>query len=508
MKKSLIELFVNTINMNRDCEIRKQIINDMIEFEPYAVFTRIDRGERGCIDSRDLLMFLKENGINEKSHFFKLLISYYDRDFDTVLDYQEFLSLILPNMNFLRSLSSQKVTFKIPFNEYLTKKLERQVSGLLYNQAKMFNYINIKKLDFFHNKPDLLELFRWLDLDGDGVISFSDLDVFFRNHNLVLYEEEMLALIRLYDEDLDGLWNWNEFLFMILPFRETFHYDTNKLKRLDDRYNNMYRVNNPWESNMRDCTKSPLRYNPEMSSLTTNSRSPLRNNTISPRRTQYETPKYYDLYSNSLEDQEPDRRKKSGCRRYERKDDPLRQEYMSISPKREISPEEKELIMKYSPRESYLNSSRYESPRKYNYRSDSDNIRPLSPRTFNGPYESIQLLTSHRDPYEATKTILQKSGLSYRDRGDNLITTGSISSNQDIKDTGSKKAKPQKNSPDDPEICCCCESDKIVTLPYHENSDYYICHCCEDREKIVQKYKTLKSTAYLGGDTKASEGLC
>jgi hypothetical protein len=89
MKKKLIELFVNTIKMTRKCEVSKQLINDMIEFEPYAVFTRIDRAERGCIDSRDILMFLKDNGVFEKEKNFKLFMEYYDRDFDSVLNFQE-----------------------------------------------------------------------------------------------------------------------------------------------------------------------------------------------------------------------------------------------------------------------------------------------------------------------------------------------------------------------------------------------------------------------------------
>jgi Ca2+-binding EF-hand superfamily protein len=488
MKKKLIELFVNTIKMNRDCEVQKQIVNDMIEFEPYAVFSRIDRGERGCIDSKDVMMFLKDNGVKEGTKFFKLFMEYYDRDFDSVLSYEEFLNFILPEMNFLRTLTTQKVTFKIPFNEFLTDELENQLTGLFVKQAKLFNYINVKKLDFFlHDNPDLLDLFKCLDVDNDGMISFTDLDVFFRNHKLVLYKEEILSLIKLYDEDLDQVWNWNEFLFMILPFKDTYTYDTNKLRRLEDQYNRTYKGGNPFENNLRDYVKkSPLRYNPEMSSLTTNSRSPMRT-ILSPRRepldayNTYGTPKYGE----PIEDL--DRRKKGGLR--STRDDPLRYGY--ASPKREISPDEKVLIMKYdSPRGVYTDSMRYSSPRDYNYNYNSFDtgvyIQPQSSRTL-------------RDPYEATKSILEKSGFSYREKEDTIIGHDSVFSGMNSKEL------------EEPEVCCCCESEhgRVETDPYKRDTNYYECHCCDEREKVIDKYKTnIRSTGYPGGDTKVSEGIC
>ena len=85
---TLIEMFVNIIKFSREIEMIKQTINDKIEFEPYAVFTRIDRKNWGYIDINDIRGFIQENGGKEDN--LDLLIEYYDRNFDGRLNYGEY----------------------------------------------------------------------------------------------------------------------------------------------------------------------------------------------------------------------------------------------------------------------------------------------------------------------------------------------------------------------------------------------------------------------------------
>jgi Ca2+-binding EF-hand superfamily protein len=525
MKKKIIELFVNAIKMNRDCEIQKQVINDIIEFEPYAVFTRIDRAERGCIDSRDIIMFLKDNGVREKPNFFKLLMDYYDRDGDSVLGFEEFLHFILPNMTFLRSLSTQKRTMKIPFNEYLTNDLEKNLTELFIKQAKLLNYVNTKKLDILHDRPNLLELFKLLDHDKDGVISFTDIDLLFRNHKLVLYEEEILSLIRLYDEDGDKAWNWDDFLFMILPK----DFDANLLRKLENENRALYR-SNPWENNLGNSQNkrvNPPKYSPGLSSFTTNSRSPVRQNkTLSPRNNYI--PCDNDGLNETFLDSE---RRKKHTGRGRPMEDPLGN-YGYKSPRREISPKERELIMKYdSPRrDNYYVEDMYQSPRvkndmPYNTSiSGLSDIGDMSRKSFNSPGSSRSIYSI--DPYKATKAVIYKTNpnVAQRNEEEGLVNPDSIYSNDNSSDNynddryrGPKKAKwiPDDGNvlpvEEEPEVCCCCEGEtyQFTNRPYVENSGYYDCNCCDERDRIIEKYKTsnFKSTGIIGGETKSSEAL-
>lgn len=244
LEEEIIELFVNIIKIERDCEILKQYINDNSEFEPYAVFTRIDRFHRDNIDKNDLINFLKDSDyfLNKKDiKGLDLFIEYYDRDFDHELNFQEFLYFIVNKTNsILRALTTQKATFKVPHYEFLSKNLEDLISRLILNGTLLFEYADKKKLEIFSDKFNLLDLFILLDINKDGFIDTEDLDIFLRNRQVVLYKEEIKSLIALYDEDLDEKWNWNEYLFMILPSKRSYNYNYSELRKLENEYTDLY----------------------------------------------------------------------------------------------------------------------------------------------------------------------------------------------------------------------------------------------------------------------------
>lgn len=90
------------------------------------------------------------------------------------------------------------------------------------------------------DKFNLLELFLSLDNNRDSYICAEDIDIFLRNKQIVLYQEEIMHLLYLYDEDMNKKWNWNEFLFMILPSNTTYNYDFGELRELENEYIKIY----------------------------------------------------------------------------------------------------------------------------------------------------------------------------------------------------------------------------------------------------------------------------
>ena len=72
---------MNIIKKEREIEIQRQYINECDEFEPYAIFTRIDRKSKKIIDLNDIINFLEENKLisSEKNTLLiKFLIEFYD----------------------------------------------------------------------------------------------------------------------------------------------------------------------------------------------------------------------------------------------------------------------------------------------------------------------------------------------------------------------------------------------------------------------------------------------
>jgi Ca2+-binding EF-hand superfamily protein len=255
--KGILEYFVNTIKLGRDCEVLKQIINQKADFEPYYVFTRIDRLDKGYIDTEDLINFLKDNEFFIPAKDKKgvdLLIEYYDRDFDGKLNFEEFLMLILNKTNStLRAVSTQRKTLKTPHYDYLSDELENLASKLIIKELNLFQWADKKKVELHMNKFDLLDVFVMIDCDKDGFINLEDMEKFLRGKDVILYKEEINSIISLFDEDLDHKLNWNEFLFMILPSKLSYDYDYVWLREMENEHMNLY-----YESLRRERLKKDL----------------------------------------------------------------------------------------------------------------------------------------------------------------------------------------------------------------------------------------------------------
>lgn len=244
VNKEILEFFVNTIKLSRDCEVLKQLINQKADFEPYYVFTRIDRLDKGYIDTQDIVNFLKDNefflAAKDKKEV-DLLIEYYDRDFNGNLNFEEFLILILNKTNStLRAVSTQRKTFKTRHYGYLSDDLENLITKLIVKELNLFQWADKKKVELHMNKFNLLDVFVMIDCDKDGFINLEDMEYFLRGKDVILYKEEINSIISLFDEDLDHKLNWNEFLFMILPSKLSYDYDYHLLRELENEHMNLY----------------------------------------------------------------------------------------------------------------------------------------------------------------------------------------------------------------------------------------------------------------------------
>ena len=88
----------------------RQNLASILQFEPYSSFLRIDRQNQRCITSESIRGFLNENNRNNYSvRDCDYLIKYFDIDCDGVLNYTEFMQMVLPCDNLLlRSEASQR----------------------------------------------------------------------------------------------------------------------------------------------------------------------------------------------------------------------------------------------------------------------------------------------------------------------------------------------------------------------------------------------------------------
>lgn len=170
--KDILELIVNITQNVTKCEEYKEKVNDHPQFEPYEIFSRLDREDKGYLTKEDLLHFLTDNKISIPLHrnTVALFIEYYDRDFDSNLAFGEFLNFILnKDHNLIRSIATQRETYKLCNDEYLDNDLEQALAQLIISEFFLFEYMNIKKMQMFtqfgllNKYNELLQLFIQLD---------------------------------------------------------------------------------------------------------------------------------------------------------------------------------------------------------------------------------------------------------------------------------------------------------------------------------------------------------
>ena len=278
--KIVLEYIVNMTQNVLKSESIKEQLNQHERCEPYAIFSRIDREDKGFLIKEDFIRFLNENNVNidTQRKTIDLFIEYYDRNFDEKIDFTEFLNFILnKEQNLSRSITSQRETYKISCDEYLEKDLENLIVQALMSDFYLFEYSDMKKIEIFLNLEEnkeigkyknnddtkLIDLFIKIDCDRDGLISCEDLYDFISKRKVKICQNELQNFIGLFDEDMDGFLDWNEFLFMILPSSSSFEYDLNSLEKQEEIYNQFYyQKKELLKASNNNCFDDILNYSP------------------------------------------------------------------------------------------------------------------------------------------------------------------------------------------------------------------------------------------------------
>ncbi len=203
-----------TAEQELSAEKLRQVLCSMREFEPYAAFKRIDRGNVGLVEKRALCQFMRENGFRElEPEDFGSLIRYFDLDGDRKLNYHDFLQILLPcDDAYLRAAATQRSNADLPRCEFLPMRVERALSQLLYKEVRYQLRVDQMKralenaYDFTFRKA-----FAAIDDWSYQYIDQSNLKRFLRSTGHVATQHELVSILRRFDMDGDAKINFKEF---------------------------------------------------------------------------------------------------------------------------------------------------------------------------------------------------------------------------------------------------------------------------------------------------------
>lgn len=148
----------------------------IIHFSPYSVFKFLDKSNKGFININDFKRFFLNTAINFTDRNLAYLFRYFDRDRDNIINYNEFLKIVLPqNDNELRSIASQRSPQIVMFLNYLVEQaLVRLFEKELNSVETFYQYsLDVKStINFSLNKLfTVIDYFRNNCIDSNGYIT-------------------------------------------------------------------------------------------------------------------------------------------------------------------------------------------------------------------------------------------------------------------------------------------------------------------------------------------------
>ena len=204
-EKRLSKLMMQLAEGERTIEISRQVLSDLYDFNAYQIFKNLDTEGKNRIDINNIIEFLKNKGIYINEEEARLIILFYDQDFDGVLTYPEFINLV----------QSEKSIHKSPNfspNDCLGYNVDRTLGKLLekeselarmilyilkdlkcrydfnihelYHSVKNWNFITadsirnfLEKNDFSYLESDIKSIIKRMDLNRDGKIDLGEFHV-------------------------------------------------------------------------------------------------------------------------------------------------------------------------------------------------------------------------------------------------------------------------------------------------------------------------------------------
>ena len=200
--KRIAQLFIILAEGERTIEISRQVLSDLKEFDTYQIFKNLDIERKNKVDAYDLINYLRNKGIYASEEEAKLIILFYDQDYDTYLSFAEFINLIqsekIEHKISCKS-SNEDVSYNVDYS--FCKLLEKEVDlarNVLYalkdikcrydfnihnifHTVKSFNSITpdsirnfLEKNEINYLESDIKSIIKRLDLNKDGRIDLCE----------------------------------------------------------------------------------------------------------------------------------------------------------------------------------------------------------------------------------------------------------------------------------------------------------------------------------------------
>ena len=202
----------------RDLEAARQRLCSIRDFALHSAFERVDRDATNWVTSKELVDFLRDNGVFHVSDAEAYdLVKFFDSDGNGKLSFQEFIQMLLPcEDNVLRNITIDRPSIRVGRFERLPRDIEEGMVAVITKEVELARRLSILRKDLelgLDYSP--MAAFRSIDRANSGMITTVNLGAFMRDHGHFASETELLAIVRRLDTDGDAsitYGEWTEFV--------------------------------------------------------------------------------------------------------------------------------------------------------------------------------------------------------------------------------------------------------------------------------------------------------
>ena len=233
MDEKILEFFSFLSKLEQSAQVRRKVLTDYYDYNPEKIFRLLDTENKGYINSNNIFSFLDKFNISYSDETVKLLIIFYDSDFDGNLSFQEFIPLIQNN----NAINSKIVNGNLKDNNDVSFNIIYCLTKIFEKEIELNQYILKIIIQINENiSYSLLEIFNKLSLNKQFITSYDIID-YLDNKNIDYSDSQINDIMKRLDINKDGKIDFNEFKYLFGFF------NTGINKKMN---NNSYSISRPF----------------------------------------------------------------------------------------------------------------------------------------------------------------------------------------------------------------------------------------------------------------------
>ena len=231
-----LDYFKNIKNYNDKIEIIRQKLCLVEHFNPYELFNYLDFRNNGFLTSKNIIYFLNQINTKFEEQYVRCLIHNYDKDGDFTLNINEFLNIILPVKN--KNIKDKILSLN---NNLKDIKINNISNEIKYNFNELIKEeLQLAESSFYATKniygsPKFTTYEAFIDIvKNESYITRKNLNMFLRENELVLEDEDLYMLMFRIDSDNDNRISYVEFQDIFYPLKQLEKYKDNSYDKYKD----------------------------------------------------------------------------------------------------------------------------------------------------------------------------------------------------------------------------------------------------------------------------------